>query len=131
MDENKNIKDLREAEPYDIAANIIRILDEKKGRDLRLLHVEEQSSLTSYLVLCSGTSNTQIKALAGEVEYTMALCGQTALNMEGYNEGTWIVIDFGSVMVHIFGRDTRDFYKLEKLYEKTAEVDIKELLTEQ
>ena len=81
-------------------------------------------------MLCSGNSSTQIRALASEVEYTMALCGQSALNMEGYNEGTWIVIDFGPVMVHVFGRDTRDFYKLEKLYGETSEVDISSLITE-
>ena len=58
MDENKNVIDLRNAEPYDTAAHIVKILDDKKARDIKLLHVEENSSLTSYLVLCSGTSNT-------------------------------------------------------------------------
>lgn len=130
MDENKNVIDLRNAEPRDIASHIVKILDDKKARDLKLLHIEERSSLTSYLVLCSGTSNTQIRSLAGEVEFTMSLCGQPALNTEGYNEGLWVVIDYGSVMVHIFGRDTRDFYKLEKLYGETAEIDISELISD-
>lgn len=130
MEENKNIIDLRNAEPYDIAANVVRILDSKKAKDLCMLHVEEQSSLTSYLVICSGTSSTQLRSLAGEVEYTMALCGQNSLNTEGYNEGLWIVIDYGSVMVHIFGRDARDFYKLEKLYGETEKVDISGLITD-
>ena len=130
MDENKNVIDLRDAEPYDVAAHIVKILDEKKARDLKLLHVEESSSLTSYLVLCSGTSNTQIRSLAGEVEYTMSLCGVPALNIEGYNEGLWVVIDYGPVMVHVFGRDTRDFYKLEKLYGETAELDISGIVSD-
>jgi len=129
MNENKNVRDLRDAQPYDIAANIVRILDDKKARDLKLLHVEDQSSITSYIVLCSGSSNTQIKSLAGEVEYVMSLCGQDDLNMEGYAEGSWVVIDYGSVMVHVFGRDTRDFYKLEKLYGETSEVDISGLVS--
>ena len=128
MEETKNVRDLRNAEPFDIAANIVRILDNKKARDLKMLHVEELSSITSYLVLCSGSSNTQIKSLASEVEYIMSLCGQSSSNMEGYAEGSWIVIDFGSVMVHIFGRDARDFYKLEKLYGETSEVDISEYI---
>ena len=130
MDENKNVIDLRTSEPYDVAAHIVKILDDKKARDLKLLHVEESSSLTSYLVLCSGTSNTQIRSLAGEVEYTMSLCGVPALNIEGYNEGLWVVIDYGPVMVHIFGRDTRDFYKLEKLYGETAELDISGIISD-
>ena len=130
MDENKNVRDLRQAEPYDIAANIVRILDGKKARGLKLLHVEEQSSITSYIVLCSGDSNTQIRSLASEVEYVMSLCGQDALNTEGYAEGTWVVIDYGPVMVHIFGRDTRDFYKLEKLYGETNEMSIEGLVEE-
>ena len=130
MDENKNVIDLRTSEPYDVAAHIVKILDDKKARDLKLLHVEESSSLTSYLVLCSGTSNTQIRSLAGEVEYTMSLCGVPALNIEGYNEGLWVVIDYGPVMVHVFGRDTRDFYKLEKLYGETAELDISGIISD-
>ncbi len=130
MDELTNIKDLHGAPAYDIAVNIIKILDERKARGLKLLHVEGQSTITDYLVLCTGNSNTQIKALVGEVEYKMSLCGQDALNIDGYNEGTWVVIDYGPVMVHVFSRDSREFYKLEKLYGPTSEVDISNILTE-
>lgn len=130
MEELTNVKDLTGAAPYEIAENIIKILDERKGISIRLLHVEGQSSITDYLVLCTGSSNTQIKALAGEVEYKMSLCGLESLNIDGYNEGTWIVIDYGPVMVHVFSRDMRDFYKLEKLYGETSEVDISGILTD-
>ena len=130
MEEMTNIKDLRDGSPYEIALQIVKILDEKKARGLQLLHVEGQSTITDYLVLCSGTSNTQIKSLAGEVEYKMALCGQETLHMDGYNEGSWVVLDFGCVMVHVFSRDSRDFYKLEKLYGATSEVDISEYITD-
>ena len=130
MEEMTNIKDLRDGSPYEIAIQIVKILDEKKARGLQLLHVEGQSTITDYLVLCSGTSNTQIKSLAGEVEYKMALCGQETLHMDGYNEGSWVVLDFGCVMVHVFSRDSRDFYKLEKLYGATSVVDISEYITD-
>ena len=130
MKELTNIKDLSGKTPYEIAENIIKILDERKAKGLKLLHVEGQSSITDYIVLCTGSSNTQIKALAGEVEYKMSLCGVSALNIDGYNEGIWVVLDYGPVMVHIFSRDSRDFYKLEKLYGETSDIDISGILTD-
>ncbi len=133
MENNENIleiKDLREAEPLEIAEHIVKVLDSKKARGLQMLHVEGQSSITDYLVLCSGTSNTQIKSLAGEVEYQLTLCGQQPIHTDGYNEGTWVVLDFGCVMVHVFSRDSRDFYKLEKIYGPTCEIDISNLITD-
>jgi ribosome-associated protein len=79
-------------------------------------------------VLCTGTSNTQVKALAGELEYKMKLAKVDYLRMEGYNEGSWIIVDFGSVLVHIFQRETRDFYNLEKLWSDSKDIDISALL---
>lgn len=130
MEDMTNVVDLTNASPYEIAVQIIKVLDAKKAHGLKLLHVEGQSSITDYLVLCNGTSNTQIKSLAGEVEYKMGLCGQETLHMDGYNEGSWVVLDYGCVMVHVFSRDSRDFYKLEKLYGETSELDISELITD-
>ena len=114
--------------PFVLAEKIIRILDSKRAKNIRLLHVEDQTVLTDYFVICSGNSNTQIKALAGEVEFQLGEAGLPPFHIDGYNEGTWVALDFGAVIVHIFSRETRDFYNLEKLWGDSEEVDIKDIL---
>ena len=122
--------DLTGSSSLEVAEEIVKILDLKKARELKLLHVEEQTVLADYFVICSGTSNTHIKSLAGELEFKLTMSGRPPIRMDGYTEGTWIVMDFGDIMVHIFGRDTRDFYKLEKFWADSTEVDISGLLVE-
>lgn len=114
--------------PLELAQTIVRILDDKKAFSLKLLHVEKQTVLTDYFVICSGTSNTQIKSLCGEVEHKLSEKGVAPMGIEGYNEASWIVLDYGSVIVHIFNRETRNYYNLEKLWADSTDVDIKQLL---
>lgn len=117
-------------DPKALAEAIIGVLNEKKARDIRLLHVEGQTILADYFIICSGTSNTQIKSLAGEVEFKLSAAGNPPHHLEGENEGSWIVMDFSSVVVHIFNREKRQFYNLEKLWDQSEEVDISALLSE-
>lgn len=124
----ENIKDLSSATSKEKAEAIIRVLDSKKAHGIKLLHVENQTILADYFIICSGTSNTQIKALAGEVEEKLNLAGVAPKHIEGYNEATWILLDYSSVIVHIFNRETRVFYNLEKLWNDATEVDIKSIL---
>ncbi|MBE6638382.1 MAG: ribosome silencing factor [Ruminococcaceae bacterium] len=130
MEEIKNIEDLSNAEPLTIAKKLISILDEKDAKGIKLLHVEDQTILCDYFIICNGNSNTQIKSYAGELEYKMGLCGVDPRSIEGYAEATWVVMDYGSVIVHIFNRETRMFYNLEKLWSDSTEVDISDLVTE-
>ena len=118
MDESKNEKmtSLAGASSEEIARAIADVLDSMKARDIKLLRVSDKTVMTDYFVICSGTSNTQIKALSGEVEYKLGERGVSPLHIEGYETGTWIAMDYAHVMVHIFNREQRDFYKLEKLW---------------
>jgi ribosome-associated protein len=131
MDNNINTglpSSLKNAEPIEIANTIIRVLDLKKARELKLLRVADHTVIADFFVICEGTSTTNIKALAGEVEYKLGLCGVAPIRIDGHGEGQWIVLDFGSVLVHIMSREYRDFYKLEKLWSDAETVDIKDLL---
>ena len=119
-----------DATPEEIAKYAVSVLDSKKARNIRLLHTEKQTILADYFVICSGTSSTQIRSLADEVEYKLSLCGITPSHTEGRGNGGWVLIDYGCVLVHVFSRDAREFYKLEKLYEGTSEQDISDLITE-
>ena len=121
--EDKNIS-FENATPRELADGIVKVLDDKKARNIKLLHVEEQTIIADYFVICEGTSNTQIKALAGEVEQKLGLWGKPPLRMEGYSEGVWVILDFGSVIVHVFNREMRDFYKIEKLWDNGTEIEL-------
>jgi len=129
---NNEVKypDLSKASSREIAEEMVRILDMRKARDIKLLKVDEQTIIAEYFVICSGTSSTHIKSLAGELEFKMSMSAQPPVGMDGYTEGKWIVLDFGSVMVHVFGNESREFYKLEKFWEDAEEIDISTLLTE-
>ena len=126
MDESKNeeMTSLAGASSEAIARAIADVLDSMKARDIKLLRVSDKTVMTDYFVICSGTSNTQIKALSGEVEYKLGERGVSPLHIEGYETGTWIAMDYAHVMVHIFNREQRDFYKLEKLWGDACEVPL-------
>ena len=116
--------------PLDLAKSCVKILDGRHAKNMSLLFVESKTIIADYFVICSGNSNTQIKALAGELEYQLADYGIKPLRTDGLPEASWVVVDFGSVLVHIFNSETRDFYNLDKLYSDTESVDITDLLTD-
>ena len=129
MEENLT-PEILEKDSLKLAEFMVAILDSKKARDIKLLHVENQTIISDYFVICTGTSRTQIRALAGEVEFKLGNYGVEPLRTEGGESGIWILSDFGSVILHIFSPDARDFYKLDKLYMDTTERDISALVTE-
>lgn len=101
----------------ELADAIAEVLDSKKGHDIKVLFVEDKTVLAEYFVLCTGNSNTQIKALAGEVEYKIGLRGLQPYGTEGRDNNSWMILDYSNVIVHIFSREAREFYNLDKLYE--------------
>jgi ribosome-associated protein len=116
--------------PADTAKFIVQVLDRKKARDIKLLSVEKQTVIADYFVICTGTSTTQVKSLADEVEFRLEQQGVSASHVEGKRGDGWILLDYAGVIVHIFSRDARDFYKLEKLYDGTTEEDISDIISE-
>ncbi len=113
----------------EIAKKMIKILDAKKAHNIRLLRVEEKTVLSDYFLICTGNSKTQIKALADELDVKLGEEGIAAYHKEGLNDATWILLDFSSVIVHIFNSETRRFYNLEKLWNDAEEIDISLYLT--
>ena len=124
------VRDLVNADSLNVAKSAISVLDARRGKELKLLHVEKETSIADYFVLATGSSRTQVNALADEVAYRLGLCGVPLLRREGGESGVWTLLDFGAVIVHVFSRDGREFYHLEKLFEEGTEVDITALLTE-
>lgn len=116
-------------EPIELAQFCVSTLDKKNASDIKLFKVDEQTIIADYYVICSGRSTTHVNALSDEVEFQTGEKGVQMLRVDGRGTGTWVLMDYGSVLVHIFTKDQRDFYKLEKLYNEENEIDIKELLT--
>jgi len=111
-------------DPLDIARCIYTALDEKQGRDIIVLDVEELVGYTSYFVLVSGGSDRQVQALVEHVRrHVRAELGIRPLGIEGTQKGKWALIDFADVVVHVFREDERDFYDLEGLWRDAPHID--------
>ncbi len=121
-------KDYSGLSPRALADEITAILHAKGAGDLRLFYVEEATSITDYYVIATGRSTTHIKALADEVAYRMENGGLSASHIEGREAGSWILLDYSTVIVHIFSREEREYYKLERLLPEGTEIDLAEFL---
>ena len=110
------------ATPMDLAQAIFDVLDAKKAQKIKVLRVDNQTIISDFFVICTGNSSTQVKSLAGEVEFKLGLRGVDPVHFEGRDNNGWIVLDYSSVIVHIFSRENRDFYQLEKLYGDAEEI---------
>ena len=93
-----------------------KILDSRKGFDIAIINVKEQTIIADYFLICSGTSNTHVKTLAEELEMKTAELGIQKLRIEGVREGRWVVVDFGDILVHIFHKEEREYYDIERLW---------------
>lgn len=105
------------ANALEVAEAIAEILDSKKAKDIKVIHVEDKTVISEYFVICTGNSSTQVKALAGEVEFRMEQRDLKPYSVEGRDNNSWVLVDYSNVIVHIFSREAREFYNLDKLYE--------------
>ena len=111
----------------DIAArcrNAVTAIEDRKGRDLRILQLSEISSLADYFLVCSGNSERQVKAIADWVLARLRAAKLRAHHVEGYESGRWVLIDYGDFVVHVFDESTRTFYALEKLWADAPDVTV-------
>ncbi|MCL2776218.1 MAG: ribosome silencing factor [Oscillospiraceae bacterium] len=105
------------------------ILDDKKARSIKIIETNKQTIIADYFVIATGTSSTHIRALAGEVEFQLNEKYNIEPSRVNGREGSdWVVLDYDSVLVHIFNSEARDYYKLEKLWGDGESVNVEELL---
>jgi iojap-like protein len=95
---------------------LCEVLDNKKAFDILAVNVADKTIIADWFVIASGRSTTQVKALCDELEEKAAERGLIARRKEGYQEGRWIVVDFGTILVHLFHPEEREYYKLERLW---------------
>ncbi|MBQ3090565.1 MAG: ribosome silencing factor [Oscillospiraceae bacterium] len=118
------------AEARVLAEAIIKALDSKRARDIQLLKVGDITILADYFITCTATSTTQIRTLSDLCEEAAEALGEPAHHKEGERESGWVLLDFSTVVVHIFLPEQREFYKLERLWNDGELVDISGLLEE-
>ena len=114
--------------PKEIAIAVTKALDEKKGMDIRLLKIDRVSSLADYFLICTGTSNTHVKTLCDYAEYTLENLGESMLGREGHRGNSWELLDYGTIVVHVFTEEAREFYALERLWADAEQVDLSNIL---
>ena len=112
----------------EVAYQVTKALDDKKGKDIRLLRIAEVSSLADYFLICTGTSNTHVRTLCDFVEFAMEEAGEQPLGREGHRGNSWELLDFGSIVVHVFTDEARKFYDLERLWADAEVVDLTDIV---
>ena len=115
----------------EVALEVTKALDEKKGIDIKLLMINEVSSLADYFLICTGTSNTHVKTLCDYAEYTLEQLGEPMLGREGHRGNSWELLDFGSIVVHVFTDEARKFYDLERVWADAKQVDLRDIIIEE
>ena len=112
----------------EVAYEVTKALDAKKGMDIKLLKIDKVSSLADYFLICTGTSNTHVKTLCDYAEFTLDNLGEPMLGREGHRGNAWELLDYGSVVVHVFTEEAREFYALERLWGDAEQIDLSGIL---
>lgn len=102
----------------------VKALDDKQGRDIKVLRTAGQTTLADYFVICNGTSNTQVRALADAVEEALSRAGEEPHHIEGHWGNQWTLMDYSAVVIHIFTEEGREFYGLERLWSDAEAVNL-------
>ncbi len=107
---------------------IVKALDSKNAQDIRVIRIGDLTIIADYFVIANGTSTTHTRGLVDEVDFRMAEKGINVGHVEGIDGASWIAMDYGDIVVHVFYRDVREQYNLEKLWSDGEAVDISTLL---
>ena len=114
----------------ELASKIVKILDSKKGMDIAGIDIRQLTTIGDYFILVTGTSSPHVKALAEEVEDTLSKEGIEPRRIEGAQSAVWILMDYQDVILHVFTKETREFYSMERLWADAPRMDLTGLVTE-
>ncbi len=111
----------------ELAKIAVKALDDKKGEDIKVIDISEVSVLADYFIIAGGSNRSQIQALADNVDEALSKNGGTLKQIEGYDAGNWVLLDFQDVIVHIFDKENRLFYDLERIWRDGKLVNAEDL----
>ena len=110
-------------EPFELAKAAAKLLDEKKAENINVIKIDDISSLADYFVIATGRGSTHVRSLSDELEHKLKERGTAPARIEGYRSDSWILLDYQSVVVHVFTGEARDFYDLDRLWTDGVKVD--------
>ncbi|MEE3332705.1 MAG: ribosome silencing factor [Ruminococcus sp.] len=111
------------------ALEIVKALNSKLGLDIKLIEISDVTVLADYMVIATGRSSTQVKALADEVEFKLSEKGVEPSHIEGHRSNSWILLDYTDIIVNVFDEEARDFYALDRLWQDGKEIDIEDIIS--
>jgi len=111
----------------EMAKIAFQALDEKKGEDILIIDISQVSTIADYFIIANGNSTSQVNALVDNLEEQLGKAGYDCRQREGYNTGAWVLLDFADVIVHVFDKENRSFYNLERIWSDGREVNIENL----
>ena len=107
---------------------IVRIMDENKAENINVIYIGEQSSIADYFVVCSSLNKLHSQGIAQKIEKKLKDKNIKSLRQEGYQEGEWVLQDYGDIIVQIFKKDIRDYYDLDKLWQDAESINVESWL---
>lgn len=124
------VQDLLDVSAFELAREAVKVLVEHKGQNITLYHVSDLTSVTDYYINATGSSSTQVAALADLLDEKLSLRGRSPLRIEGRSANAWLLVDYGDVIVNIFDRESREFYDVDRLYPSSARRDVASIIAE-
>ena len=113
---------------YEQAIKIAQALSDKLAQDIKVIEINDVTVLADYMVIATGRSSTQVKALADEVEYQLSELGIPVHHIEGHRSDSWILLDYIDIIVNVFNDEARNFYDLERLWQDGKEIDLTDIV---
>ena len=127
--ESLSERERRAQRSLELSMAAVRTASENGGRDITLLDMRQQSTLFDYFVIASGTSRRQLHAMSEEIDHTLEDdLKDKRMGIEGYDASRWVLLDYGSVVIHLFDDETREFYALEALWADAKVIDISNVI---
>ena len=115
----------------EFAVLAVEALEDKKGEDISIIDISEVSVIADYFIIAGGNNKSQIQALSDVVDEKLGRAGLPLKQIEGYNNANWILLDFGDIIVHIFDKENRLFYDLERIWRDGKRIEVNELKNNQ
>ena len=113
---------------YDLMKTAVKAADGRKAINIKILHLEELTTLCDYFIICSGTSTPHMNAIYEEIDMKLSEAGIKPAAREGLGNPGWVLLDYGDVIVHIFNENSREFYSIERLWSDAEEIDVENLI---
>ena len=112
---------------FEMAKLAIEALEDKKAEDIRMIDISEVSVIADYFIIAGGSNRSQIQALCDNVEEKLGRAGLPVKQIEGYDTANWVLLDFGDIIVHIFDKENRLLYDLERIWRDGQQIELKDI----